>query len=121
MLRIISPGIDILRKLIGGDMDYSLDEKKVGTYIDGKPVYSRTIVLDKLSSSGTLIDSNIQDLVLVHGWSTYSSGSKYHIPYCSSVNCRIEVGLDKTGYVFYHATDTWYKSVFHLFYTKIND
>ena len=48
-------------------MIYSLDEKVVGTWLDGKPIYQKTLFLDNLVASDNAIDvSDLNIDVLVY-------------------------------------------------------
>jgi len=52
MLHISSPSISKMVEYFGEFMEYSLDEKKVGKWIDGKPVYRKTFVIIGPSRTG---------------------------------------------------------------------
>lgn len=66
---------------IGNDTDYSTDEKIIGTWIDGSPVYQKTV------SCGALLDtnekmvahgiSNISRVIHWFGYSCNSAGTSY--------------------------------------------
>lgn len=45
---------------IGSDTDYSTDEKIVGTWIDGRPVWQKTYTVSSVTSSNKLIDSTMK-------------------------------------------------------------
>lgn len=72
----------LLRKLNIGK--YSNDEKRVGTWIDGKPIYQKTIVGKTPSSTGvntTIVDVsswNIDKVILFEG--TFMPGGSTSIP-----------------------------------------
>lgn len=55
---------------IGDDTDYSTTEKIVGTWIDGKPIWQKTVVIDALSKTGNQVDYNHEiagiDLILTY-------------------------------------------------------
>lgn len=63
---------------IGDDTDYSTDEKIVGTWIDGKPLYQRTFVKSSDFSAdfylADLSDSNIDTIIKGEGWWTRLGG-----------------------------------------------
>lgn len=43
--------------------EYSLEEKKIGRWIDGRPIYSKTMMIDLDSNENTvLVDHNIKDI-----------------------------------------------------------
>ena len=47
---------------IGNDTDYSTEEKIVGTWIDGKPIYQRTWVVQSEAPTGTARNQNLFSL-----------------------------------------------------------
>lgn len=74
---------------IGSDTDYSTDEKIVGTWIDGKPIYQKTFISTLQNTAGeTIIDMsslNIDDIVSFIG---IHASSEYWgiIPVVNTVN-----------------------------------
>ena len=64
---------------------YSTEEKEVGTWIDGKPLYQKTIVLENQTISGTeitILDITNYDIVLVknfyiNGDTSSSAGNRH--------------------------------------------
>lgn len=61
---------------IGSDTDYSTEEKIVGTWIDGKPLYQKTITGVTPSSSATQniqIGVNVENALVVSGYCRHSS------------------------------------------------
>lgn len=66
---------------IGSDTDYSTDEKIIGTWIDGKPVYqktiSRVITNDKNATKNymDITDLHLEKLIRVKGMYNESSGT----------------------------------------------
>ena len=122
MLRIMSPGIDILRKLIGGDMEfYSESEKEVGKWFDSKPIYMKSFKLDDKVSNGTKLttDSNIKYIIHAVGQATNSS-TIYIFPYHTSSKFQPAV---KNGNIVIEndSASGWYNLECTIFYTKIND
>ena len=97
MLRIMSLPISIMRSLIGGSMNFSLEEQKVGTWIDGKPVYQITVegTTAPLNSQvsihkGTLEHLDIEKVVSIDGMLNYS----YYINYSNSASQCLYVFYD---------------------------
>lgn len=69
---------------IGSDTDYSTTEKIIGTWIDGKPVYQKTVVGSTVISPNErqLVSSNVDRVINAFGQQTYSStGEAFHYPY----------------------------------------
>jgi len=79
MLRIMSHPIEIMKLLVGSDMDFSLEEKKVGTWIDGKPIYSKTFADLSMTTTKYWInlvdisDLNIDNIVHSFGQSKFTN------------------------------------------------
>ena len=56
---------------IGSDTDYSTEEKIIGTWIDGKPIYQKTLSVTMPSNGEISIDTtslNIASLIDAKGW-----------------------------------------------------
>jgi hypothetical protein len=70
---------------IGDDTDYSTEEKIVGTWIDGKPLYQKTVT----GSSGTNININLNinnaDIVIIKTAGIILSTGEY-IPHGAYTN-----------------------------------
>lgn len=45
---------------------YSFDESKVGTWVDGKPLYRKMIQFGALQSGNTVVSHGIEDLSHIH-------------------------------------------------------
>jgi len=79
MLRIMSPGINILKLLVGGNMELSLEEKVIGKHFNGKPLYQKSFEGTFAVNSPIPDLDNIEDLVAQFGY--YIKGSEqYPIP-----------------------------------------
>jgi len=92
MLRIMSYPIHIMKKLIGGNMDFSLEEKVVGTWIDGKPLYQRAFQGNV--ANGLVLDDSgtIENLICQFGYCNYDSTHPSHIlPLTSTNNLFVDV------------------------------
>lgn len=78
MLRIMSHPIEIMKLLVGGDMDFSLEEKKVGTWIDGKPVYQRTWEITTTNGLKLTDTGDIKKLIHHFGEFYYDNSHQSH-------------------------------------------
>ena len=78
MLRIMSHPIEIMKLLVGGDMDFSLEEKKVGTWIDGKPVYQRTWEITTTNGLKLTDTGDIKKLIHHFGEFYYDNNHQSH-------------------------------------------
>lgn len=83
---------------IGNDTDYSTDEKIIGTWIDGKPLWQKTIELSSLSVGDNTIThgiSNFGHLVNAFGYVVRGSIGE-PIPKSSTANIGWNIGV--TGF-----------------------
>lgn len=56
---------------------YSTTEQKIGIWLDGKPVYKKTIVVNSLTGSAAFYtDTSIDNIVNIYGLATYSNNDK---------------------------------------------
>jgi len=78
--------INILKNLIGGDMDFSYNERKVGTWVDGKSIYQKSFDIPYQSEGyHDVSDLNIENVVLLFGIiKVRSSGDFMQIPYANT-------------------------------------
>lgn len=98
----------------GGGVNYNTEEQIVGTWIDGKPLYQKTVQFTLPSSSGVqaysyLSDipfSNINILVEITGYVVASSGWRTNYGYVNAQS-KVALGIDwnKTSeQIFLHVT-----------------
>lgn len=86
---------------------YSTEETRIGTWIDGKPLYRKvfnTTTPSSASSSSSAIlhyDADIENVVNIHGVMKLDSGQFCHIPYYISNNNRIFIAYNPPS----HSTD----------------
>jgi len=114
MLRIMSYPISILKNIIGGSMDFSLDEKKVGTWIDGKPVYQKTF--NFVSNNGLKLTStnDIKAIVMESGYMESVS----ILPYYGVLSANV----DSTNNIYVSTNGTNGKNCYlTIWYTKTTD
>lgn len=60
---------------------YSTNEERIGTWIDGKPIYRKVVVLTSFSAGETIVNhniSNIDKIINVSGFA-YRRGGDYEI------------------------------------------
>lgn len=127
----------ILPYLNGSPMDYSTEEKVVGTWIDGRPVYQKTFEFGQLGNVSTWTDFGAQDIgasvdKVIASWGILftNSGTCGQIPYAAgSSGVFINHGLNSnTGALknkvslCYNGSFTWItKSYATIQYTKTTD
>ena len=105
---------------------YSTEEKIVGTWIDGKPMYRK--VLSGTITSGTnvvdsTINSSVHRLVKVEGVTTYSDyTNQYSAPWYESSTNYINFSLNVSGFRIHAGTD-FANRIYNLviYYTKTTD
>ena len=113
-------------------MNYSTEEKLIGTWIDGKPLYKKTILYKGTinADSNAIIAStvsNIDNVVLIEGTS-YRQGSSGNY-YCNisepqSSKQLVNVYYEKNQNIFYiHCVATYVDTTFQITfkYTKTTD
>lgn len=98
------------------DCVYSTAEKKIGKWIDGKPIYRKMIDLGNLPNAATKNVAHgltIANVNIVHFYGIAKSGNIYlSLPHCSidntndaifinSKNITIQTGSNRSGYTGY--------------------
>lgn len=87
--KILSKLEDISNSISGGGsggagVNYSTSEINTGIkYIDNKPVYQKTIVLNN-ATNGTVLATGVEHVIECSGYVTDSSGTEVCIPYAVS-------------------------------------
>lgn len=85
---------------IGNDTDYSTDEKIIGTWVDGKPLYQKTVSCGALPNNTTKSVehgiSNIDAIISMSGFAFNSNHNGIPLP-CSDNDNNYSVTIDKTG------------------------
>lgn len=59
---------------------YSLEEKQIGTWIDGKKIYRKTITGSTLPANGSTLITNVDSVVNAYGEQLYQNTIWYHFP-----------------------------------------
>ena len=117
--------------LAGSGLNYSTSEQIVGRWIDGKPLYKKTINIGTLPNNGTIRVahgvSNIGDVINISGYATGTTGGikyTFNLPNVGSdVSYSMEVTVQDSEIVLVTKTNrTWLtKSYITLTYTKTTD
>ena len=113
---------------IGDGNDYSTDEQVVGTWIDGKPIYQKTISCGALPNATTkTVAHNITNLKRVIHLDGYgyraSDGNSQSLPYPSIANYFVSVNVVGGNIELYAQGDrsSFEESYITLQYTKTTD
>ena len=121
----VADAIESLKTLKGGSQNYSLDEQVVGTWIDGKPLYQKTLtgkVSDNDYSLINLADLNIEKCLEISG-SYYATGLGY-MPFNYSKPDYITGYYKESTKTFEFRADSNYNDgnyYFTIKYTKTTD
>lgn len=111
--------------------NYSLGEQKIGTWIDGKPLYRKTVQVTNTSfvAGNNNIPHNIDNLKLCIKVEAVKNSSVI-VPYINLTNdnkintATFVTGVNNTNIILRVANDSWGTSniwYFTLFYTKTTD
>lgn len=68
---------------------YSEDEIEIGTWINGKKIYRKTITGSTLPSNGTTLISNVDSVVNAYGEQLWNNTIWYHFPYLSIIRWEL--------------------------------
>ena len=125
----VADAIESLKTLKGGSNNYSLDEQVVGTWIDGKPLYQKTVNFNMPSSSNPaevvdLSALNIDHWEFVSGTVTTSNGAKYSLTYIYDSSEYIGFWVRSNKYLTVRATHSDFynmSGVITFKYTKTTD
>lgn len=110
--------------------NYSTTERIIGTWIDGKPLYEKTINTGALPNNATNNVnhgiSNLKRVIGVSGYAYRSSGDIVNIPLPyvgnnSNLNTVVYVGLSHIGIVTFSDRSAFTESYVTLRYTKTTD
>lgn len=113
---------------IGDGNDYSTDEQVVGTWIDGKPVYQKTISCGALPNAVTKTVAhnitNLKRVIHIDGYGYRASdGNSLSLPYASIANYFVSVNIVGGNIELYAQADrsSFEESYITLQYTKTTD
>lgn len=104
----------------GSGVNYSTSEVNTGIkYIDNKPVYQKTIVLNN-AHNGDILASNVEHVIECSGYVTDSSGTEVSIPYAVSTTTA-GVWKDNTDSAVFICSSAYSnrKAVITIKYTKV--
>lgn len=110
-----------------GNNDYSLEEKVVGTWIDGKPIYQKTVNFGNLPNNAVKqLEHNIDNLdavVEIKGWAKRSNHSILPIPFPGNASNTVEISIYPfTSIYCLTKTDmSLWSAYITLLYTKTTD
>ena len=68
---------------------YSEDEIEIGTWINGKKIYRKTITGSTLPANGTTLISNVDSVVNAYGEQLWNNTTWYHFPYLSIIRWEL--------------------------------
>lgn len=68
---------------------YSEDEIEIGTWINGKKIYKKTITGSTLPANGTTLISNVDSVVNAYGEQLWNNTIWYHFPYLSIIRWEL--------------------------------
>lgn len=103
---------------------YSTTEKVIGTWIDGKPLYGKTVIFGAIPSNTTKeVDHNINDLKMTIGFEgTMMSGTVCEtLPSGENSNFRIQTTPTKLKIITGASWSGWNDSYITIKYTKTTD
>lgn len=105
---------------------YSTTEQVVGTWIDGKPVYEKTVIVDNIPSAdwtGHSIGVNDADIIDVSGYIESDNHVKWTINYYYNTNTMFNIYISSNSFVCYwkYSSSTYSKAVLTFKYTKTTD
>ena len=109
---------------------YSEEERETGVWVDGRPLYQKTINFGSLPASGSkTVQHNIQNLgyiVDIRGTAINPTNHGHlHIPHVhrSSISNQVQIGADNTSVTIFVATDQTQYSICYLTlqYVKTTD
>ena len=109
---------------INGLETYSTDETRIGTWIDGRPIYRKVVARNLSITNGTTIDLsslNINELIKIKSINTdsnrYTFFDEYYDNSTSKINLHYRDGIIEswTGSGVYYTSTVWIE------YTKTTD
>ena len=111
--------------LIGSGFNYSTTEQIVGRWIDGKPLYQKTLVFNNITISpeqqnlGDLSSLNI-DYGTITDINGYENGQRYFLGY-AFIRCWLRVPLNNIGFISSDGTRNYNPLYVTIRYTKTTD
>ena len=100
-----------------GFVDYSIEEKVVGKWIDNRPVYQKTLMLETSPASGDVVHTDTDIDILI-----YYQGAIYYSNVWYPISLANATASSSTSHYFYFAFNATTKSIFTTYkdykYTK---
>lgn len=110
------------RKSFPAKAVYSTEEQRIGTWIDGKPIYKKTILHPQYDGGNNLaLVENVDTVVNAYGTAMSSSKRIYHIPVSEDASNRIQVNYNGTDLVLNSVGFGSYSITITVEYTKTTD
>lgn len=113
----------LANKFSKGDL-YSTDEKMIGQWINGKPIYAKTIDFGNLPSGNSSVAHNIADvdnIVSVTGVAISSTNVSLQIPLYRDDANYVGITADRTAVYFWTKGYSNYSAKLTIVYTKTTD
>lgn len=126
---IAGTGIEITGENIINNLNanYSTNEQKIGKWIDGKPLYRRTIIYTNAITKNTPIVvgniSNFKEIISINYTIRNSAGNTFYSqPLADEYYVKIQ-GETTTGDIYLISNDDWGtpKIIINITYTKTTD
>lgn len=99
---------------------YSTDEVRIGTWIDGKPIYRKTTVSAVPGGNGTIVAENVQEVTRAYGLAKHVE-QIITVPYYKNLNDRVSLKKNGTTVSIVSAGFDAYNITMTIEYTKITD
>ena len=122
----VADALDGMYKINSFQTDYSTEEKVVGKWMNGKPIYQKSFSFTL--SSGATIDVtnlNIDELVNITGKATHTNGNQITIPYAAATNDYVQLYLASNhNYINCALSGSWNSNIpsyVTIQYTKTTD
>ena len=110
---------------VNGMNTYSTDEIRIGTWIDGKPIYRKVIARNQSITNGTSIavsSLNIDELIKIGAINqNQSSNFKFFGSYYDSSSEKLNIHLNNNDIQVWSGTGVNYTSTIWIEYTKTTD
>jgi len=124
MLRIMSHPIQILKKLVGGNMEFYYEEETVvGKWFD-KNVYAQSFTAPSPTNNQILLGTgDIEEIIFSVGSALYNDGKDrmYPFPYHTSIILQVGVNSNNNIMIETSGGSGWKNLKCTIFYTKTTD
>lgn len=72
---------DSSRSTINSYNQYTIEENKIGTWIDGKTIYRKIIIRNSLPANSEILITNVNEIINSYGKQLYDNYCYYQFPY----------------------------------------